>query len=85
MQDRASREAALTTAIQREVEGAKCVFDEDGEHVYVGPVVDDDGKTVVKRYRLGGDAQRFLLGEFDELPTEGVPVVLEAPEPEGGD
>jgi hypothetical protein len=77
--DRAVREAAITSALQDEIPGAKCVYDEDGEHVYVGPVDGEDGKQVVNRYRLGGDAQRFLLGEFDDFPAEGLPIVLEKP------
>lgn len=73
--DRSTAEAKLEKQILRQAPGAdRVLFDEDGEHVYVGPV-----EGAVIRYRLGADAQRFLHGEFteDEPPVE---VLLHATE-----
>jgi hypothetical protein len=70
----------VANAIKRAIpEVDRVMFDEDGEHVYVGPVTDDDGRKVVHRYRLGTLAQQFLAGEFtaDELPADDL--ILHAP------
>jgi hypothetical protein len=57
-------------------------FDADGQHVYVHV----RGKTHTRRYRLGQDAQRFLLGEFplDEVDADLI-IRLEVPDDEDGD
>jgi hypothetical protein len=80
----ARREATITAAVQRKMPGTKVVFDEDNEHVYVGPV-ERAGEEIVERYRLGADARRFLLGEFPALPDGGLALVLHAPESNSGD
>lgn len=60
-------------------------FDEDGQHIYIIGPLDRDGEHIAERYRLGPDAQRFLIGEFPrgELPDDFT-VLLKAPDDEGG-
>jgi hypothetical protein len=68
------RRAVLERAIRRKWPGTKAVFDDDGEHVYIGPI---DG--TVQRHRLGAQAQQFLHGEFDKPPAGGLEVWLHPP------
>jgi hypothetical protein len=63
--DRIEKEAIVGDKIHESVPGVVGVeFDEDGRHVYVAMA----GEAVTRRYRLGQDVQRFLLGEF---PLDG--------------
>jgi hypothetical protein len=78
--ERQDPEATLEAAIQRTIPGVESiVYEEDGDHVYVGPV-----NGAVLCYRLGNEAQQFLLGEFPLEDLISLDVVLQAPEGGGG-
>ena len=81
--ERLDRQATLGAAIMRLWPEVRTVeFDEDGEHVLIGPI-EIGGERIFERYRLGAEAHRFLLGELplDELPDD-LSVLFDATEEE---
>jgi hypothetical protein len=53
--NREAREGAITEAIKRTQPGVENVlFDEDGEHVYGGPVESDGAQVLFERDKLRG-------------------------------
>jgi hypothetical protein len=80
------QERTVTTTIRRErPDVERVVFDPDGEHVYLiqpDPRVPGDGRAAV-RYRLVGNAQRYLLGELTDDDYTGMSMTLDIPERPG--
>lgn len=73
--NREFREEVLTQAIKRMTGVDEVVFEDDDEHVVIGP---REGEYT--RYRLGTVAQQVLSGEFPLAKDEELPVVtLHAP------
>jgi hypothetical protein len=76
------QERAVANTIRRERPDVEEVgFDPDGEHVWlVEPDTRLRGKPRVIRYRLVGNAQRYLLGELTDEDYDGMTMTLDDPE-----
>jgi hypothetical protein len=87
--DRQTPERVLANAIRRTQSVERVAFEQDGEHVVIGPVglrgeVAASRHGVAVRYRLGATAQRFLSGEFEgELPADAIELLAPASRGDG--